>query len=241
MGSDASADRDERDGHPAGVPVSRPVDIGEPPLRLLREVLERSRSHGFLGPGQIDVHLANASAFLRALPESGDGSGAPALQVLDLGSGGGLPGLVIATKRADLELLLVDSSERRTTFLAESIGVLDFERRVRVRRGRAEELGRTPELRGGFDVVTVRSFGPPAVTAECAAGFLRGIGSMVLVSEPPGAPDDRWPASGLALLGLRSERVVLDGGGSVRCLVVDEVLDERFPRRVGVPARRPLF
>jgi len=69
--------------------------------------------------------------------------------------------------------------------------------RVRVIRSRAEVAGHDPALRFQFDLVTARGFGPPAVTAECAAGFLRVDGRLV-VSEPPEDRVSRWPSDGLA-------------------------------------------
>ena len=111
--------------------------------------------------------------------------------------------------------------------------------------GRAEEVARDPAHRGGYDLVTARSFGAPAVTAECAAPLLR-VGGELLVSEPPEATtSERWPRDGLAELGLGGpERQVVDASGVpvhlVR-LVLEEACGERYPRRVGVPSKRPLF
>jgi len=92
-------------------------------------------------------------------------------------------------------------------------------------------------------VVTARSFGPPAVVAECAAPLLR-TGGWLVVSEPPDQSDEeaarRWPAEPLAQLGLRpGER--LQAAFDYRVLSQAEPCPERFPRRNGVPARRPLF
>jgi len=114
--------------------------------------------------------------------------------------------------------------------------------RVRVVEGRAEALGRG-DLRGAADAVAARSFGPPATTAECAAPLLRPGGRLV-VSEPPGAVD-RWPAEPLRELGLvplaPPAPLVPSGQASVRVLRQDAPCPARFPRRDGVPAKRPLF
>jgi len=64
-----------------------------------------------------------------------------------------------------------------------------------------------PELVESFDLVTARSFGPPAVTAECGVQFLR-IGGVMIVSEPPDDTDSqRWNIEKLAELGLSAEAV----------------------------------
>ena len=71
-------------------------------------------------------------------------------------------------------------------------------------RGRAEETARSSQFRQQFDLVVSRSFGVPAVAAECGAPLL-SIGGFMVVSEPPDGPlVDRWPAEGLAKVGLQA-------------------------------------
>lgn len=135
--------------------------------------------------------------------------------------------------------MLLDSSQRRTNFLREAVGRLGIDTRLRVVTARAEAAARDPGLRGRFDAVVARSFGPPAVTAECAVGLLR-IGGNLVVSEPPGeeGPSGRWPEAGLAELGFglpRPWRTPV--GGFVRIACREQ--HDRWPRRVGIPAKRP--
>jgi 16S rRNA (guanine527-N7)-methyltransferase len=106
-----------------------------------------------------------------------------------------------------------------------------------VLRGRAEVVGRDLAHRGQHDTVVSRSFGPPAVTAECGAPLL-ATGGVLLVSEPPSPVQDRWPVEGLELLGLEDRT---PPGAQVRVLVQIEPCGERYPRRTGVPTKRPLF
>ena len=110
---------------------------------------------------------------------------------------------------------------------------------VTVVRARAEDAGRDPGLRGAFGLVTARSFGPPPVTAECAAPFLAVDGRLV-VSEPPDGAD-RWPADGVALLDLELLRRTTTAAGRYQVLRQRTLVDERFPRRTGIPGKRPLF
>jgi len=205
----------------------------------LDEILERSRRLGFLGPGSVRVHRRHAAGFARGVPAPG--------RFLDLGSGGGVPGLVLALLWPQSTGVLLDAGERRCAFLQEAVRTLEIHERVRVVRGRAEEVGRHAELRAAFDLVVARSFGPPAVTAECGAPFLR-VGGHLVVSEPPGetAGGDggerttRWPAEGLAVLGLAPDRTWHEPY-HYRSLVQERLCPDRYPRRVGVPAKRPLF
>ena len=202
---------------------------GGPEDRLL-EVLRRARDLGFLGPGPVEDQLAHAEAFVAAIADRPG-------PLLDLGSGGGLPGLVLAVRRPDLQVVLVDAAAKRIAFLAQALSELGLAGRCRAEQGRAEVLGRG-SLRAGFDVVTARSFGAPAVTAECGAPFLK-VGGLLIVSEPPEATD-RWPVEGLATVGL-APGPVLDGPPRLQLLEQRATCPSGYPRRDGVPAKRPLF
>jgi 16S rRNA (guanine527-N7)-methyltransferase len=196
----------------------------------LDAVLETARALGFLGPGPIEAQRAHADAFVAAVRS------APTSAV-DLGSGGGLPGLVLVAALPASRWLLVDAMAKRTAFLRTSVAVLGLLDRVEVITGRAEDVGRTH--RGTADLVVARGFGPPAVTAECAAPFLR-VGGQLLVSEPPGGAPDRWDVEGLEALGLVIDEV-LAGPPAFVSLRQAVACDERYPRRSGVPRKRPLW
>lgn len=205
------------------------ADAGASSPGLLR-VLERAQQLGFLGPGPVDAHVAHAAAYLPVL-EGVSG------RIADLGSGAGLPGLPIALARPDLALVLVDAGERRVEALRRAVEELGLEARVDVVLGRAEVVGRG-ELRGTLDAVVARAFGPPAVTAECAAPLLR-LGGRLIVSEPPDGAH-RWPAEAIAELGL-AIGARLAGPPHLQVLDQVHVCPDTFPRRDGLPAKRPLF
>ena len=202
----------------------------------LQEALARQQARDLLGRDAIDDLIAHGRGFAAVV---GDGP-APA-RVVDLGSGGGVPGLVLACGPwTSSEIVLVDASQRRCTYLEVEVAALDLVGRVSVRWGRSEELGHDPALRGTADVVTARSFGPPAVTAEAGAPFLR-VGGVMVVSEPPGSRGDRWPAEGLDRLGLALDDVVTSGGATYARLRQVVPCPSELPRRAGIPERRPLF
>ncbi len=242
------------------MPRTDPSPSASPPPAGLLEILDESRAAGFLGPGPLDPQLRHADGFAvvarRLWP---DGPTPPVL--LDLGSGGGLPGLVVALRWPEALVVLLDANARRTGFLHDAVRRLGLEGRVSVRQDRAEVAGRDAALRGRLDIVLARSFGRPAVTAECAAPLLK-TGGWLVVSEPPaaalpGASEDsadpaanpagaadpdapRWPAAPLRQLGL--EPVALEHEEfEYQTLRQIEPCPERFPRRDGVPAKRPLF
>jgi 16S rRNA (guanine527-N7)-methyltransferase len=206
--------------------------------RLL-EVLERSRGLGFLGPGSVRVHVDHAAGFAAGVAAPG--------RFLDLGSGGGVPGLVLAQRWPGSRVVLLDSRQRRCDFLTDAVRTLGMADRVAVECGRAEEGARRADLRGRFDLVTARAFGPPAVTAECGAPFLH-VGATLVVSEPPQddcglgatAGAERWPPDGLARLGLAVGRSWVERY-RYQALELVEPCPSRYPRKPGIPAKRPLF
>jgi 16S rRNA (guanine527-N7)-methyltransferase len=212
----------------AGVPAAIAAGV--------RAALERSQERGAIGPGPLDEHIAQAAAFAVVVRSVVD---APA-RIADLGSGGGLPGLVLAALLPESEVILLDGRTERMRLLEEHLALIGWEGRVRAIAGRAEEIGRGP-LRHGLDAVVARGFAPPAVTAECGAPLLRPGGALV-VSEPPDTKRSalRWEPSGCAALGL--ERIgVPETGWAFAALRALSPCDSRYPRRTGIPAKRPLF
>ncbi len=143
----------------------------------------------------------------------------------------------------EAELALLEGSARRAAFLRAALVELGRTgERVHVVEGRAEDHARDPGLEHHFDVVVARSFGLPAVTAECGARLLCPSGRLV-VSEPPGdqpACSERWPSGPLAELGLSVEAAT-SGPPAFVALRSERPCPDRYPRRAGMPAKRPLF
>ncbi len=203
------------------------------PLSALLTQLARSRDLGFLGDGALEEHVEHGSVLLReALGPDDD----VARSVLDLGSGGGLPGLIAVASGRWFRVVLLDRSERRCAFLRSAVPVLaPTSTHVEVVCGQAEDLARG-SLRECFDAVVARSFGPPAATVECASGFL-AVGGRLVLSDPPGGRT--WP-SDVSMLGLyHCESSASPPAWSVFSKV--ESLHSDYPRRAGVPVKRPLF
>jgi 16S rRNA (guanine527-N7)-methyltransferase len=205
-------------------------------------VLREAQRRGFLGSARIEDHIAHAWGFR----DAAIGERLLHNRVLDLGSGGGLPGLVLARGWPESELLLVEASERRCAFLRWGVAALGLEKRVHVANERAEVAARRPGWRSAFDLVVSRGFAKPAATAECAVGFLT-LGGCLVVAEPPtgvaagtATRASRWPADGCETLGLRP---VPSRPQRYHYQILQMVRECRdiYPRRSGVPMRRPLF
>jgi 16S rRNA (guanine527-N7)-methyltransferase len=181
-----------------------------------------------------DVHVADSLAGLEveAVRE--------AERIVDLGSGAGLPGLVLAIARPEAEVVLVESVGKKCAWLERTVSALGLEN-ARVVCARAEELAEEP-----FDVVTARALASLSVLCEYAAPLLREGGSLVAWK---GAVDAREDADGLHaanVLGLEREevRAVEPYPGSQRRTlhVFRKVAPtpEGYPRRPGMAAKRPL-
>lgn len=160
--------------------------------QALLTVLERARAVGFLGPGPLRVHIDHARQY-------GARMASTARRLIDLGSGGGLPGLPLLLDRPDLRGVLLDAAAKRTSFLVWATIELGLSDRVEVVTARAEEAAHRNELRGVFDAVVCRGFGPPSTTLECGAGFVAADG-QILISEPP--EPRAWDNQTLAVIGL---------------------------------------
>ena len=169
----------------------------------LIETLRQAQRFGFFGPRDIAEAAAHSQAFVDALGPLADGT-----RLLDLGSGGGLPGLVLADAYPRASILLLDRRQKRTDFLTRAV-LRHGWTHVDVRCLDAVEL--IDEVARGviepFDVVTARGFGPPGLTLRTAAGLCQG---RIVISEPPSG--ERWPAPLLQELGMTSRRL-----GAVRC------------------------
>lgn len=159
----------------------------------LVDALTEAQRLGFLGARPITEVIEHAGAFVEGL----SGLSADA-HVIDLGSGGGVPGLVIASARPDLRVTLLDRRTKRTDFLERVVRRLGWTDRVSVTAADVT----TFHPGSLYDAAVARGFGPPAETLSAATRLVR-VGGRVVISEPPAG--DRWSADLLARAGV--ERV----------------------------------
>ncbi|MFC8796228.1 16S rRNA (guanine(527)-N(7))-methyltransferase RsmG [Promicromonospora sp. NPDC057138] len=136
---------------------------------LLRD---QGELRGLIGPREVpriwERHILNSAAVVQYLPTSGS--------VADIGSGAGLPGVVVAVMRPGLEVILVEPMERRTTWLTEVVAELGLTN-VQVKRGRAEEFHDAFEV----DAVTSRAVAPLSKLVRMSMPLVRVGGEMVIL------------------------------------------------------------
>lgn len=167
------------------------------------------------------------------------------LALVDVGTGAGFPGLPLKIATPGLALTLMDGTQKKVAFLRAVVAGLGLED-VQVVHGRAEELGRHPEHRGRYDLVTARAVAPLNTLVEYLLPLAR-LGGLVVVYKGPGAPQEFMEAR---------QAIETLGGDPVRLAPVEvPFLGERrfilllkkvratpaqYPRSQGMPRRKPL-
>jgi len=160
-------------------------------LPVLHHVLTEIQRRGAIGRVSIDEAIAHAEQYVAALPDDLHGG-----DLVDLGSGGGLPGLVIIARRPDFRVTLVERRDKRADLLRFGVRGLGATDRAEVVAADAEQVVRRSPA--AFDVVSARSFGPLLEVMRLAAQLLRP-GGWLIVSEPPDGTPRIDPGEVIAL------------------------------------------
>jgi len=202
--------------------------------RYAELLLEWSRSVNLTGartPDEVAAQIADAHQ-LQSMAWEG------IRRVIDIGSGGGLPAVPLALAFPDVEFTLLEANQRKCSFLEFVAGSLGI-RNVRVAPGRAENLAHKPELREAFDRAISRAAARPAVLLELALPFVRTGGDLVA---EVGAIDPHSLDEAARILGGGPPRLEPAACGTGALLTVAKIAPTpaQYPRRPGVPNRRPL-
>jgi 16S rRNA (guanine527-N7)-methyltransferase len=163
-------------------------------------------------------------------------------KVVDVGSGGGLPGLPLKIVRPDLSLTLLEADQDKAAFLVRTCAVLGLGD-VQVLARRAEEVGHEPLYREAFDIAVARALAPMRVLAELCLPLVK-VGGRLLAQKTEGeelsAAGHAIEAMGGVLKAVIAAPSAARGTGTV--VIVDKVRSTppAYPRRPGVPKRKPL-
>jgi 16S rRNA (guanine527-N7)-methyltransferase len=173
-------------------------------------------------------------------------TGKPTASLVDVGSGAGFPGLPLKIAVPGLRLTLLDSVGKKTAFLEQLVARLGLDG-VTVLTGRAEELAHRPALREQFDVALGRALAPLPVLLELCLPFVRLGGRLVANRRGDlGAQQAEAEPAARTLGGRFRAPVPVDLGPELSgygLVVADKTgpTPERYPRRPGVPAKRPIL
>ena len=165
-----------------------------------------------------------------------------ARSVVDVGSGGGLPGLPLKLARPDLKVTLVEADQSKAAFLVQACATLGLPD-VAVLAKRAEELGQEPRWRESFDLAVARALAPTPVLVELCLPLVR-VGGRLLAQKTD-KEEAATAERAIGILGGLLEAIVMApstarGAGSVMIVSKVKPTPDTYPRRPGVPARKPL-
>ncbi|KAG0608004.1 hypothetical protein M758_8G070600 [Ceratodon purpureus] len=198
----------------------------------------------------MDRHIADSLSLLPTIEGAyaahcNGSEGGESVKVVDIGSGAGLPGIVLAIARPAWQLTLLESLQKRCDFLehvAKEAGLTN----VKVLRSRAEDAGKDIAHRETYDVAVARAVAEMRVLAELCLPLVR-VGGILVAAKGPN-PEEEVEAAKTAvnLLGasiVTLSRVDSQGPLGQRTAVVclkDRPTPAKYPRRAGMPNKRPL-
>lgn len=206
-------------------------------MMVLEEILIQAKKLNFLGKPPVQDHILNANGFVKTINELN--IGLKEAKLVDLGSGGGVPALILIENFNKWNFVLIERKEKRAEFLSWAVKKLNAGARTEIICDEVENIARNPQYEATINFVTARSFGPPPITAECACRFLKNKGYLI-VSEPPNGID-RWVNPALNETGLVPFKANKQENGTFQVLELQGKPSNRLPRRPGVPKKRPLW
>ena len=166
-------------------------------------------------------------------------------RMMDVGAGGGFPGIPLKVVFPGIQLTLMDSVAKKTAFLEHLVKVLGLDH-VEVYAGRAEDLALNPQLREGFDVVVSRGVAPMRILMELTLPYCRLGGTVVVLKKGEVAPEVESALHSMEVLGGKlqgTKQIALENLSDGRELVMVEKVKPtpaKFPRRPGLPKKHPL-
>jgi 16S rRNA (guanine527-N7)-methyltransferase len=196
-------------------------------------------------PAEIQLrHFLDSLTVTLALPDHVRRQDSPTT-LLDIGAGAGFPGVPLAIALPNLQVTLLEATQKKCRFLQHLISALDLTN-VSVQWGRAEEAAHLPCEREHYDLVVARAVASLAALAELGLPFLRRGGRLIAPKKAGIEEEVAAARRAIAQLGGRLGEpiaVTLPIPGDLRQLiVVDKVkpTPRQYPRRPGVPAKSPL-
>jgi 16S rRNA (guanine527-N7)-methyltransferase len=166
--------------------------------------------------------------------------------IIDIGTGGGFPGIPLAIARPDWGVTLLDSTRKKIDFLNDLTELLELDQRVRGLCDRSEAIGQMREHRGLYDIATTRAVGDAAVCAEYTLPLLNLGGVAILYRGHWDEAQTQALKSPVRKLGgeimevQRFQTPISQGDRTCIYLVKTDVTPEQYPRAVGIPSQNPL-
>lgn len=164
---------------------------------------------------------------------------------VDIGSGAGLPGIPLKICFPGVDMHLLESQQKRVGFLNQVIGELELDG-CQVIAGRAESIGRSEEYRGYYDIAVSRAVASLPVLVELSLPLLKRCGVMVALKGRKAEEEIKQAEYAIEKLGgelLGTWKYHFEGEEGRSVVVVKKVMEtpDEFPRREGIPEKRPLI
>lgn len=159
--------------------------------------------------------------------------------VIDVGTGGGVPGVPLAIVRPDLRFTLLDATAKKTAFVRAAMDVFGVEHSKTI-TARAEEAGRYPQYRDTFDAAIARAVGPMATVAELVTPFVKPGGVALLIKGEKAGEELSEAKAALHLLLSAHVGTIETPTGKIVVLEKMRPTPKAYPRGNGEPKRRPL-
>lgn len=211
-------------------------------LAFLRDANARFNLTAIDEPAEMWIrHVADSLSLMPAIATMLETPGASARRrLIDVGSGGGVPGIPLAIACPDIDVVLLEATGKKARFLREVVAALRLEN-VEILEARAEDAGRDRERhREGYDLVTSRAVGPLKVLLELTLPFAR-VGGLVLAIKGERAEAEIVEAkAALHLLHARSLETTRTPTGTTVAIEKVRATPKLYPRRAGEPKRAPL-
>ena len=183
------------------------------------------------------LHLLDSATLLAVSPPPQGSS------VMDVGTGGGLPGMVLAILRPDCQVTLCDATRKKVDFLSSVIGELGL-RNAQAIQGRAEELARTQQHRDHYDYVTARAVAALDQLAEYCLPLARAGGLFLAMKGRRGAEELERARSAIAALGGASPQLFPSPLAGMECCIIKvkkwRDTPREYPRSGGVIRKHPI-
>lgn len=211
-------------------------------LEIYKHTLEiENQKHNLVSrkakAADLDQHIADSSKVLDYCDLTGK-------KVVDIGSGAGFPGLIIALICPQAEFVLIEADLKKSRFLQETINQLEL-KQVSVINERVEAVGQNQNYRSQFDVCTARAVSTINVLLEYGLPLLKKQGRMILWKGKNWQAELQSAQAALSLLGGEYKKTYTYYLGSERLRALlefekTETTPDQYPRRIGIPVKRPL-